>query len=100
MVVCHEFESSVTEDPPCRGADAWLYVEAQMSSHCCNWEVRRGGSQLTCRPRLLTMFQNYEIRRQKPSSVCHNYVAAELRSVICNLNDDCIFLQKLFINQQ
>ncbi|GFX45536.1 uncharacterized protein TNCV_2740731 [Trichonephila clavipes] len=40
---------------------------AQTSSRWCGEVVRRGGCQLRCRPRHLTMVQNYEIRRQKPS---------------------------------
>ncbi|GFV93303.1 uncharacterized protein TNCV_3685261 [Trichonephila clavipes] len=37
------------------------------SSRWCDVVVRRGGSQLRCRPRHLTMAQNYVVRRQKPS---------------------------------
>ncbi|GFT28725.1 hypothetical protein TNCV_3584611 [Trichonephila clavipes] len=36
------------------------YVEAQMSTHWCGVEVRRGEYQLKCRPRHLIMAQNYE----------------------------------------
>ncbi|GFX89770.1 hypothetical protein TNCV_3712021 [Trichonephila clavipes] len=39
-------------------------VDAQTSSRWCGVEVRRGG----CRPRHLTMVQNYEVHRLKPSS--------------------------------
>ncbi|GFT95887.1 uncharacterized protein TNCV_312261 [Trichonephila clavipes] len=40
---------------------------AQTSSRWCGVVVRRGGCHLRCRPRHLTMVQNYEVRRQKPS---------------------------------
>ncbi|GFY12081.1 uncharacterized protein TNCV_4975811 [Trichonephila clavipes] len=40
---------------------------AVMSSRWCGVVVRRGGCQLRCRPRHLTMVQNYVVRRQKPS---------------------------------
>ncbi|GFU67443.1 uncharacterized protein TNCV_1599251 [Trichonephila clavipes] len=40
---------------------------AETSSRWCGVVVRRGGCQLRCRPRHLTMVQNYVIRRQKPS---------------------------------
>ncbi|GFU17262.1 uncharacterized protein TNCV_1854831 [Trichonephila clavipes] len=40
---------------------------AEASSRWCGVVVRRGGCQLRCRPRHLTMVQNYVVRRQKPS---------------------------------
>ncbi|GFU65782.1 uncharacterized protein TNCV_5059161 [Trichonephila clavipes] len=40
---------------------------AETSSRWCGVGVRRGGCQLRCRPRHLTMVQNYVVRRQKPS---------------------------------
>ncbi|GFW01669.1 uncharacterized protein TNCV_4085841 [Trichonephila clavipes] len=40
---------------------------AETSSRWCDVVVRRGGCQLRCRPRHLTMVQNYVVRRQKPS---------------------------------
>ncbi|GFY17196.1 uncharacterized protein TNCV_1089721 [Trichonephila clavipes] len=40
---------------------------AETSSRWCGVVVRRGGCQLRCRPRHLTMVQNYVLRRQKPS---------------------------------
>ncbi|GFY20658.1 uncharacterized protein TNCV_1118921 [Trichonephila clavipes] len=40
---------------------------AETSSRWCGVEVRRTGCQLRCRPRHLTMVQNYMVRRQKPS---------------------------------
>ncbi|GFU85324.1 uncharacterized protein TNCV_2386291 [Trichonephila clavipes] len=39
---------------------------AQTSSRWCGEVVRRRGRQLKCRPRHLTMVQNYEVCRQKP----------------------------------
>ncbi|GFX27650.1 uncharacterized protein TNCV_107481 [Trichonephila clavipes] len=39
---------------------------AQMSSRWCGVVFRRMGCQLRCRPRHLTMIQNYEVRCQKP----------------------------------
>ncbi|GFW62957.1 uncharacterized protein TNCV_4453051 [Trichonephila clavipes] len=40
---------------------------AETSSRWCGVVVGRGGCQLRCRPRHLTMVQNYVVRRQKPS---------------------------------
>ncbi|GFU17807.1 retrovirus-related Pol polyprotein from transposon 297 [Trichonephila clavipes] len=40
---------------------------AETSSRWCGVVVRRGGCQLRCRPRHLTMVQNYVVRHQKPS---------------------------------
>ncbi|GFY36553.1 uncharacterized protein TNCV_27581 [Trichonephila clavipes] len=40
---------------------------AETSSRWCGVVVRRGGCQLRCRPRHLTMVQSYVVRRQKPS---------------------------------
>ncbi|GFX29634.1 uncharacterized protein TNCV_4777061 [Trichonephila clavipes] len=40
---------------------------AETSSRWCGALVRRGGCQLRCPPRHLTMVQNYVARRQKPS---------------------------------
>ncbi|GFY14607.1 uncharacterized protein TNCV_4828101 [Trichonephila clavipes] len=42
-------------------------TRAEMSSRWCGVVVRRGGCQLGCRPRYLTIVQNYVVRRQKPS---------------------------------
>ncbi|GFY03390.1 uncharacterized protein TNCV_1173481 [Trichonephila clavipes] len=39
---------------------------AETSSRWCGVVVRRGGCQLRCRPRHLTMVQKYVVRRQKP----------------------------------
>ncbi|GFU31737.1 hypothetical protein TNCV_1176141 [Trichonephila clavipes] len=39
---------------------------AKTSSHWCGVVVRRGGCQFRCRPRHLTMVQNYVVRRQNP----------------------------------
>ncbi|GFV50719.1 hypothetical protein TNCV_2213801 [Trichonephila clavipes] len=63
-----ELESGTAEDPPCRGGRRTLNVSrAQTSSRWCGGVVRRGRCQLRCRPRHLTMVQNYEVCRQKPS---------------------------------
>ncbi|GFY04429.1 uncharacterized protein TNCV_4415171 [Trichonephila clavipes] len=67
---CHEFEPNTAEDPPCRGA---MHVKSVESSNVlpfvwCGVVVRRGACQLRCRPRHLTMVQNYEVHPQKPSS--------------------------------
>ncbi|GFU55222.1 uncharacterized protein TNCV_427221 [Trichonephila clavipes] len=40
---------------------------AETSSSWCGVVVRRGRCELRCRPRHLTMVQNYVVRRQKPS---------------------------------
>ncbi|GFV79257.1 uncharacterized protein TNCV_71251 [Trichonephila clavipes] len=40
---------------------------AETSSRWCGVVVRRGRCQLRCRPRHLTMVQNYVVRRPKPS---------------------------------
>ncbi|GFX23201.1 uncharacterized protein TNCV_4559831 [Trichonephila clavipes] len=40
---------------------------AETSSRWCGMVVRRGGCQLRCRLRHLTMVQNYVVRLQKPS---------------------------------
>ncbi|PRD32939.1 UNVERIFIED_CONTAM: hypothetical protein NCL1_18943 [Trichonephila clavipes] len=40
---------------------------AETSSRWCGVVVKRGVCQLRCRPRHLTMVQNYVVRRQKPS---------------------------------
>ncbi|GFW41319.1 uncharacterized protein TNCV_1003121 [Trichonephila clavipes] len=40
---------------------------AETSSRWCGVVVRGGWCQLRCRPRHLTMVQNYVVRRQKPS---------------------------------
>ncbi|GFS80594.1 uncharacterized protein TNCV_3870191 [Trichonephila clavipes] len=39
---------------------------AETSSRWCGVVVRRGGCQLRCRPRHLTLVQNYVVRRQSP----------------------------------
>ncbi|GFT73527.1 uncharacterized protein TNCV_4021351 [Trichonephila clavipes] len=40
---------------------------AETSTRWCGVVVRRGGCQLRCRPRHMTMAQNYVVRLQKPS---------------------------------
>ncbi|GFV83572.1 uncharacterized protein TNCV_5120621 [Trichonephila clavipes] len=93
---CHEFEPSAAEDPPWGCGSPVVKVSnhgrhvmssiqvplktrrvghrctlnlsrAETSSRWCGVVVRRGGCQLRCRPRHLTMVQNYVVRRQKPS---------------------------------
>ncbi|GFW91767.1 hypothetical protein TNCV_3400271 [Trichonephila clavipes] len=44
-LACHEFEPSVTENPPCRGMHI-KSVEAQTSSRWCDEGIRRGGDRL------------------------------------------------------
>ncbi|GFS96240.1 transposon Tf2-9 polyprotein [Trichonephila clavipes] len=62
---CHEFDPSTTKDPPCR---AVMHVKSVESSNVrYGVIVWRRECQLRCRPRHLTMVQNYEVRRQKPS---------------------------------
>ncbi|GFT89516.1 uncharacterized protein TNCV_4387721 [Trichonephila clavipes] len=55
----------------CRvGARCMLNLSrAQTSSRWCGVVARRGWCQLRCRPRHLTMVQDYEVRRQKYSGV-------------------------------
>ncbi|GFW83780.1 hypothetical protein TNCV_668931 [Trichonephila clavipes] len=59
---CHEFEPSITEDPPFKRAMHIKYDDTQTSFRSCVVEARRG------HPRSLTMVQNYHFRCQKPSS--------------------------------
>ncbi|GBM26288.1 hypothetical protein AVEN_66526-1 [Araneus ventricosus] len=52
-----------TEDPPCMGSVARQIVRSgQTSSRWCGVEAWRGGCQTRCRPRQLTVVQNYEVR--------------------------------------
>ncbi|GFW40316.1 transposon Ty3-I Gag-Pol polyprotein [Trichonephila clavipes] len=56
-----KFEPSTAEDPSYSGGVVHVkYVETQTSSCWCDVEVRRRGGQLRCRPRHLSMVQNYE----------------------------------------
>ncbi|GFY12021.1 uncharacterized protein TNCV_4975211 [Trichonephila clavipes] len=64
---CHEFELSTIKDPPCREA---MHVKSIKSLNVlllvwCGSQERE--CQLRCRPRHLTMVQNYEVCHQKPS---------------------------------
>ncbi|GFY32583.1 uncharacterized protein TNCV_673381 [Trichonephila clavipes] len=67
-LACHEFEPSTTEDLPYRGA---MHVKSVESSNilplvwCGN--LKREMTAQRCRPRHLTVVQNYEVRHQKPS---------------------------------
>ncbi|GFV55767.1 hypothetical protein TNCV_167531 [Trichonephila clavipes] len=64
-LVYHEFEPCTTKDPPYREA---MRVKSVESSNVLLlvWLLRDWG-QLRCRPRHLTIVQNYEVRRQKLS---------------------------------
>ncbi|GFS57566.1 uncharacterized protein TNCV_1402191 [Trichonephila clavipes] len=64
---CPELEPSTTKDPLCRAAMHVKSVESRNVLPWCGVVVRRGGCQFMCRPRHLTMVQNYVVRRQKPS---------------------------------
>ncbi|GFU82220.1 hypothetical protein TNCV_4466711 [Trichonephila clavipes] len=65
-LTCHKFESSTPENPPGR---VKMHVEQSSNAllwvWCGSWKK---GYHLKCRPRKLTMFPNYEVRRQEPSS--------------------------------
>ncbi|GFS53527.1 uncharacterized protein TNCV_1280641 [Trichonephila clavipes] len=63
--LCHEFEPSTAKDPPCSAA---MHVKSVESSSIlplvgCGCQERV----CVCRPRHLTMVQNYGVGRQKPS---------------------------------
>ncbi|GFX26983.1 uncharacterized protein TNCV_1841551 [Trichonephila clavipes] len=66
---CHEFEPSTTKYQLRRAA---MYIKSIESSTalplvwCGSWER---GCQLRCRPRYLTMVQNYMVRHEKPSCI-------------------------------
>ncbi|GFT87285.1 uncharacterized protein TNCV_3953961 [Trichonephila clavipes] len=62
----------------------------EMFSRWCGVVVRRGGCQLRCRPRHLTMVQNYVVRRQKPSCSTHLAVLAGFDFVIKLINIYCV----------
>ncbi|GFX26882.1 hypothetical protein TNCV_1840541 [Trichonephila clavipes] len=64
---CPEFEPSIAEDPPCWWVMHVKSVDSRKSPCWCDLLVRRRGCQFRCRPRHLTMVQNYEVQRQKPS---------------------------------
>ncbi|GFV14574.1 hypothetical protein TNCV_3999251 [Trichonephila clavipes] len=54
---CHEFETSTTNDPPCRQRYTLNLSRAEASFGWCGMVVRRGGCQLRCRPLHLTKIQ-------------------------------------------
>ncbi|GFW16538.1 uncharacterized protein TNCV_2351621 [Trichonephila clavipes] len=58
--------------------------KAETSSRWCGVVVRRGGCQLRCRPRHLTMVQNYVVRRQKQLNSATLIFTHSLRTVIRN----------------
>ncbi|GFX39103.1 hypothetical protein TNCV_359171 [Trichonephila clavipes] len=66
-LTCHEFEPNTAEDQMCRGTMHVKSAEAQKFFSWCGVEVSRRWCQLRCHFRQLTMVQNYEVRRQKPS---------------------------------
>ncbi|GFX84065.1 uncharacterized protein TNCV_4858731 [Trichonephila clavipes] len=65
-MACHGFESSTSEDSPCRGA---MHVKSVESSNVLtlvwlgNW---KRGVAIRCRTHHLAMIQHYDVRRQKP----------------------------------
>ncbi|GFW34116.1 hypothetical protein TNCV_287981 [Trichonephila clavipes] len=65
---CHEFEPSATEDKLCKEAIHVITVEAQTSFRWHGVFFLEKWCQLRCHSRLLTVVQNDEVRRQKPSS--------------------------------
>ncbi|GFS57205.1 uncharacterized protein TNCV_491201 [Trichonephila clavipes] len=67
-LACHEFEPSTTKDPPCR---AGMHIKSVEISNVlplvwCGVVVRRGVCQLRCRPRHLTMVENYVVVAKSP----------------------------------
>ncbi|GFX41265.1 hypothetical protein TNCV_2219631 [Trichonephila clavipes] len=66
-LACHEFEHEPLKTHHVEKLMNVPSVGAQTSSRWCGVEVKRVGCQLKGRPRHLTMVQNDEIRRQKPS---------------------------------
>ncbi|GFV13953.1 hypothetical protein TNCV_524301 [Trichonephila clavipes] len=65
-LVCHEFEPNTVEDPRV-GERCTLNLSRAQKRPPVDVVVRKGGCQLRCRSRHLTMFQNDEVRCQKPS---------------------------------
>ncbi|GFW71910.1 hypothetical protein TNCV_3220861 [Trichonephila clavipes] len=61
-LACHEFKPITAEDPQCR--ETMLCRELKRPPVGVVWKSGEG----QCRPLHLTMVQNYEVRRQKPSS--------------------------------
>ncbi|GFS98880.1 hypothetical protein TNCV_3528591 [Trichonephila clavipes] len=64
---CFEFEPKTVEDPPCRGATHVKSAEAQTSSRWYSVEFRRVDASSAVI--LVTLVQNDEVHRQKPSRV-------------------------------
>ncbi|GFV23909.1 hypothetical protein TNCV_272721 [Trichonephila clavipes] len=60
-------------------------VEAQTSFHWCGGEVTKGGYQLRCRSRHLTMVQNDEVRYQKCDVNIHSLTLPN--KCVCGLCD-------------
>ncbi|GFV14174.1 hypothetical protein TNCV_526481 [Trichonephila clavipes] len=67
--VCQQFEPSATEDLPCRG-DRCTFNLSKLKRSLVGvlWKLREWGCRIRCHPRHLTIVQNDEVRRQKPSS--------------------------------
>ncbi|GFY26942.1 uncharacterized protein TNCV_930831 [Trichonephila clavipes] len=68
IVACLVTSSSLVLLKTCRAGQRYTLnlSRAETSSLWCGVEVRRGRCQLRCRPRHLTMVQNYVVLRQKP----------------------------------
>ncbi|GFS62612.1 hypothetical protein TNCV_3736831 [Trichonephila clavipes] len=64
----HQPVSSIAGDPPCRDQIRVKPVENSNVFPLAGCGSNEKGCQLRCRPRHLTVFQNYEIHRQKLSS--------------------------------
>ncbi|GFT07566.1 hypothetical protein TNCV_4045321 [Trichonephila clavipes] len=68
LLECREFEPRTTEDPPYRGGRCSLNMSRLKNPPVSVvWKLGKKGRQLRCCPRHLTMVQNYEVRRQRPS---------------------------------
>ncbi|GFV70999.1 hypothetical protein TNCV_4392841 [Trichonephila clavipes] len=76
-------ETLCFEDPPCRGDEAhWIYRRSK-SSCLHDVKVCVGGCQLRCRPRHLSMVQNYEITQ--PHHETQQNIFTLLRIIRCPL---------------
>ncbi|GFT03702.1 hypothetical protein TNCV_278641 [Trichonephila clavipes] len=76
---CHEFEPSTAEDPPCRAGRCSLNMSRLKRLPIgLVWNLGEG-CQNRCRPRHLSMVQNYEIRCRKTSSCRTHHIVSKLR---------------------
>ncbi|GFT24556.1 uncharacterized protein TNCV_3253561 [Trichonephila clavipes] len=66
-LACHDSSSVPLKTRHVGERCALNLLRAQSSSRWCGVEVRRWGCQLRSRPCHLTVLQNNEVRRQKPS---------------------------------